>query len=196
MRRDACYVLPEAQDTVAVTFWMPLCSTNARNGTMQYIRGGHIDAHRDQSLRALPRVVDGGRTLEHLHEPGWNEETQRNGTVTGFMTIPEDNLPTGEVVTVDVEQGEMIVTSNIMPHRSLPNWSREMRWSCDWRVQDMRLPHGWASNADGGGGGCYQLTSDDPSFVPDWECIPGPPAADCALHPYSWIDEAGTFHRH
>ena len=123
-------------------------------GTMQYIRGRHIDAHRDQSLRALPRVVDGGRTLEHLHEPGWNEETQRNGTVTGFMTIPEDNLPTGEVVTVDVEQGEMIVTSNIMPHRSLPNWSEEMRWSCDWRVQDMRLPHGWGSNEDGSGGGC------------------------------------------
>ena len=44
--------MPEAQDTVAITVWMPLCNATARNGTMQYIRRGHIDAHQDGTLRA------------------------------------------------------------------------------------------------------------------------------------------------
>ena len=182
--RPARSVMPEAQDTVAITVWMPLCDATARNGTMQYIRGGHIGAHQDRSLKVSESGVDGGgRTLEHVRDP------------TGLVKIEENNLPAGEVVTVEVEEGQCIVTSNIMPHRSMPNHSDEMRWSIDWRWQDYRLPHGWARNQpaaswSGADGGCYRIEVDD-----GWQVIAGPDPASCKQHPWCWFDDEGVYHR-
>lgn len=137
------------------------------------------------TVRACACVVaqEGGRTLLHVKDP------------TGFVKIEEDNLPQGDVVTVEVEQGEFIVTSNIMPHRSLPNHSDEMRWSCDWRWQDSRLPHGWARHQppaswSGADGGCYRIEREE-----GWQVVPGPDPAQCLQHPWSWFDDDGVYHR-
>lgn len=191
---------PDAQDTIAVTFWMPLCDSTAENGTMQYIRGGHIGAHQDPTLRCSANTVDGGRTLEHVREPGYGVEEAP--PTTGYMLISEDNLPHGEVATVEVTEGELIVTSNLIPHRSLPNNSESIRLSVDWRLQDMRCPHGWARQSGSTAGraepgGCWQLSNcDEPEWQPNWKVLPGPDAATTPLHPWSWIDDEGGFHRH
>ena len=197
---DVQYVNPDAQDTIGVTVWMPLCDSTAANGTMQYIRGGHIDAHHDPGLLGSANSVPEGRTLEHVREEGWGEEGAP--PTSSYMLLAEDNLPGGEVSTVELGIGDLIVTSNIIPHRSLPNLSDGVRLSVDWRWQDMRLPHGWAkeSGSTAGhdtAGGCWQLSKrGDPEWEPDWEVVPGPEAADTPLHPWSWIDDGGGFHRH
>eukprot|EP01043_Picozoa_sp_COSAG02_P034145 COSAG02_NODE_2372_length_9029_cov_5.008735_1_plen_430_part_00 len=193
-------VNPDAQDTIAVTFWMPLCDSTAENGTMQYIRGGHIGAHQDPTLRCSINAVDEGRTLEHVREPGYGVEGAP--PTTGYMLIAEDNLPRGEAATVAVTEGELIVTSNLIPHRSLSNSSESIRISVDWRLQDVRCPHGWAqqSGSTAGreeAGGCWQISKqDEPEWQPDWQLLPGPDAAKTPLHPWSWIDVEGGFHRH
>lgn len=100
---------------------------------MQYIRGGHIDAHRDPHLLGSANAVEEGRTLEHVREEGHGVEGAP--PTTGYMLLAEDNLPGGEAATVEIEAGDLIVTSNIIPHRSLPNLSDGVRLSVDWRWQ-------------------------------------------------------------
>lgn len=185
-----------------MTVWMPLCDSNAANGTMEYIRGGHIGAHRDTSLRSSPNDADveGGRTLEHVREEGYG--VPGAPPTTGYMIIAEDNLPRGEVATVEIGVGELILTSNIIPHRSTANESDGVRLSVDWRLQDMRCPHGWARQSGstaghGAVGGCWQVSKrGEPDWEPDWELVPGPDAATTPLHAWSWIDDEGVFHRH
>ena len=202
-RRDACYVNPDAADSIAVTVWMPLCDSTSLNGAMQYINGGHIGAVLDSKLRvakAVGAATNAGRTLEHVREAGWR--VPGAPPTTSFMILTEDRLPDGEVVTVEVAAGEMILSSNMIPHQSLPNHSDSVRLSFDWRMQDMRLPHGWARQAGSTAGksehgGCWRLSKKGcPGYIPDWQLLPGPDAASTALHPWSWIDDEGGFHRH
>jgi hypothetical protein len=145
--QDACYVNPDAQDSIAVTVWMPLCESTAENGTMQYVRGGHIGAVNDPKLRVstTKNGTPDGRTLEHVREEGYG--VAGAPPASGYMILTADRLPDGEVVTVEVGEGEMILSSNIIPHRSTANLSDGVRLSCDWRMQDLRLPHGWAREA-------------------------------------------------
>ena len=66
---------------------------------------------------------------------------------------------------------EVLSHTSFTPHRSLPNKTRQARFSFDMRYQDARLPHGMGKN-----GGLVQLRSASPTFEVDWQEGPlGPP---------------------
>jgi ectoine hydroxylase-related dioxygenase (phytanoyl-CoA dioxygenase family) len=45
-----------------------------------------------------------------------------------------------QAVDVPLDPGDVVLFSNLLYHRGLPNASKEIRWSCDWRYQDATQP--------------------------------------------------------
>ena len=106
----------ESWATLQVTAWVPLVNTNATNGCMQVVRGAHRS----------------GGTATHACCAGgtWYTEvtpTELEATLGADMGR--------DVVTCEVPYGSVLLLNNLIPHRSLPNYSRGIRWSLDLRWQ-------------------------------------------------------------
>ena len=99
--QDTAYLLPEADDTDQVTCWIPFEDVNAKNGCMQYIRGGN-------QRRELFR--------HHI-------EGQVDGRSSPYLVIKEEDLPKGEIVTCNMKLGSVLFHMQHSPHRSLENHS-------------------------------------------------------------------------
>jgi hypothetical protein len=56
------------------------------------------------------------------------------------LKIADEDLPMGEVVTVPVKRGGVLLLTNLLPHCSIPNVSDGIRWSMDLRYQSAALP--------------------------------------------------------
>jgi len=56
----------------------------------------------------------------------------------GYLEITD--LPDGEVVTVPVKRGSVLLLTNRTPHQSTPNTTDGIRWSMDLRYQSASLP--------------------------------------------------------
>lgn len=117
--QDLAYLVPEeAGDTLVVNVWLPLVQATEANGCMQVIRGSHrydLIAHNF-----------------HDQTPGH----------TGGKGISEQELPPGEVVTAELEVGDVLLTSERVVHRGLPNRADTVRWSVDTRYSQIGLPTG------------------------------------------------------
>ncbi len=117
--QDLAYLIPEeAGDTLVVNVWIPLVKVTAENGCMQVIRGSHrfdLIAHnyRDQT-------------------PGH----------TGGKGISDAELPPGEIVTAELDFGDVLLTNERVVHCGLPNRSNTARWSVDTRYSQIGLPTG------------------------------------------------------
>jgi len=48
-----------------------------------------------------------------------------------------------DIVTCPVAYGSVLLLNNLIPHRSLPNYSDGIRWSLDLRWQDAAQPNGF-----------------------------------------------------
>ena len=48
-----------------------------------------------------------------------------------------------DVVTCEVRRGSVLLLNNLIPHRSLPNYSGGIRWSLDLRWQRASEPNGF-----------------------------------------------------
>ncbi|NKB69357.1 MAG: hypothetical protein GKR89_19980 [Candidatus Latescibacteria bacterium] len=117
--QDLAYLVPEeAGDTLVVNFWVPLVATTAANGCLQVVRGSHRQG-----------LVD-----HRLHQPG----------AKGSRGIVEADLPAGDIVTAEMEAGDVLLTMERLVHRSLPNRSDTVRWSVDTRYCQIGLPTGRA----------------------------------------------------
>ena len=108
----------EAGDTLVLNFWIPLVDARAENGCMQMMRGTHT---------LLPHDL-------HLPMPYGKE----------IVGIENRDLPDGEIVTGEVDVGDVIMTTERVLHRSLPNISDTVRWSVDNRYSALGLPTGRA----------------------------------------------------
>jgi ectoine hydroxylase-related dioxygenase (phytanoyl-CoA dioxygenase family) len=91
-----------------VNVWMPLVPARRANGCMQFVPGTH-----------------------------------RIGLVTHerrdhYLEISAAEIAAREADAVDIEcdPGDVILFSNMLFHRGLPNHTDTIRWSCDWRYQD------------------------------------------------------------
>ena len=110
----------EAGDTLLVNCWIPLVDARAENGCMQMMRGTH-------GLPLLPH---------DLRVPLPNGKH--------CVGIDDRDLPDCEVVTGELNAGDVLLTTERVLHRSLPNVSETVRWSVDTRYSALGLPTGRA----------------------------------------------------
>ena len=112
--QDLAYLIPEdAGETLVVNFWIPLVRATAENGCMQVLRGSHRAG-----------------LLSHDHRE------------TTYIGVAETDLPDGDVVTCEVDEGDVLLTMERLLHRSIPNISDTVRWSVDSRYCRIGLPPG------------------------------------------------------
>lgn len=109
--QDSGYFEPYCDKSLILTCWMPLVDATPEMGCMQVMRRGHL-----------------GEVVPHGH--GENH----------YLQIAEEDLPTGEIVTVPVRRGGVLLMTNCTPHCSTPNTSDIIRWSMDLRYQSASLP--------------------------------------------------------
>ena len=109
--QDSGYFEPYCDQSLILTVWVPLVDASEENGCLQLI----------------PRVHTGG-IYRHA----------ANGQHTKYLEI--QNLPAGDILTVPVRKGGVLLMTNRTPHQSLPNRSTGIRWSADLRFQSAELP--------------------------------------------------------
>ncbi len=112
--QDAGVLLPEADDTLVVTTWIPLVDTNETNGTLMVYPRCH-----KEPLRT------------HFHPSSGSN-----------WAIAEDEMPEGEPVKVAVKRGGFLMMHCRTPHGSQPNRADTIRWSMDLRWNDARKANG------------------------------------------------------
>ncbi|MEM7125633.1 MAG: phytanoyl-CoA dioxygenase family protein [Chloroflexota bacterium] len=123
--QDLAYLVPEeAGETLVVNFWIPLAKATVENGCMQVIRGSHRTGLIPHNYQIT--------TPDHKGPRG----------------IANDDLPSDEIVTCEVDIGDVLMTTERVVHRSLPNRSKTVRWSVDTRYSRIGLPTG-RSNVPG-----------------------------------------------
>ena len=76
-------------------------------------------------LQIIPRV-------HHSRTVYWSE---------GFG-IEEGRLPEGDVLSLPMRKGDVLLMHKLIPHRSIPNRTNAIRWSLDLRYQQTGLPTG------------------------------------------------------
>lgn len=76
-------------------------------------------------LQIIPRV-------HHSRTVYWSE---------GFG-IEDGGLPEGEVLSLPMKRGDVLLMHKLIPHRSISNRSGAIRWSLDLRYQQTGLPTG------------------------------------------------------
>lgn len=110
--QDAAVLLPEADDTLVITTWIPLVDSTPENGTLQIYPGLHK-----------------GEIRRHEQFPtGWG--------------LVDECLPEGEPLTLSMKKGDLIFIHCRTPHGSQPNRTDAVRWSLDLRFHDARKPAG------------------------------------------------------
>ena len=119
--QDLAYLIPEeAGETLVVNVWLPLVQATEENGCMQVIRGSH-----------------------RFNLIGHNYQDPTPGH-TGGRGISDAELPPGDIVTAELNAGDVLLTSERVVHRGLPNRSNTVRWSVDTRYSQIGLPTGRA----------------------------------------------------
>ena len=91
-----------------VNVWAPLVPATEKNGCMQFVPGTH-------RLGVVP----------HEKREYYLEIAQE-----------ELDLRLGQAVSIEVDPGDVVLFHNLMFHCGLPNMTRTVRWSMDWRYQD------------------------------------------------------------
>jgi hypothetical protein len=109
--QDSGYFEPYCDRSLILTAWIPLVDSNEENGCLQVI----------------PRAHTAG-VFKHIPNEVHNK----------YFQI--EKLPPGEVLTVPVRKGGVLLMTNRTPHQSLANRSKGIRWSADLRFQSAELP--------------------------------------------------------
>lgn len=112
VHQDAAVLLPEADETLIVTTWIPLVDATEKNGTLQ----------------VYPRLHTGPIRTHEKCPYGW--------------TITDAEMPTDTPLTIPVNRGDVIFIHCRTPHSSTLNRSDRVRWSLDLRWHDARKPAG------------------------------------------------------
>jgi ectoine hydroxylase-related dioxygenase (phytanoyl-CoA dioxygenase family) len=113
VHQDAAALLPEADETLIVTTWIPLVDVSGDMGPVEVYPGWHR-----------------GGILRHVKAPG------------GGLTIAADAVPGAVPVPLPLEKGGVLLLHGRTPHRSQPNSTQIVRWSLDLRWNDARQPCG------------------------------------------------------
>ena len=95
-----------------VNVWAPLVPARVENGCMQFVPGTH-------KLGTVP----------HLQKEY-------------YLEIAAEHLDphVTQAVNIEVDPGDVVLFHNLLFHQGLPNRSKLVRWSLDWRYQDATQP--------------------------------------------------------
>ena len=118
--QDLGVLLPEADDTLIVTTWIPLVDADEENGTLMIYPRCHQEPLRQHVRQHVRPPADQG----------------------GSFTVAPEELPPWDPVTIPVQRGGLIAIHCRTPHGSQPNGSDAIRWSMDLRWNDARKPNG------------------------------------------------------
>ncbi|GFO25971.1 phytanoyl-coa dioxygenase 1-like [Plakobranchus ocellatus] len=121
--QDAGYFDPASYATMIPVVWVPLLDTTTDNGCLQIVEGGHKN----------------GMVCDHLNcfANTWHIMMDESKVEKTLGVNLEKN-----VKTLPIKKGSFIVFNNLVPHRSLPNKTNQIRWSLDLRYQKPGLPEG------------------------------------------------------
>ncbi|OWF37078.1 uncharacterized protein LOC110440617 [Mizuhopecten yessoensis] len=144
--QDSAYLDTESYHVLQPTAWIPLLDAHEQNGCMQVIHKGH-----KKGIVGNHQCCHGGTWYVMLDE----EEMQR----TLDADIPSD------IRTCPVPYGGMLLLNNVIPHRSLPNMTNQIRWSLDLRFQNPTLPYGFYGMKKG----VIFRKSNDPDYQIPWQ---------------------------
>ena len=114
--QDLGVLLPDADNTLIITTWIPLVDADEENGTLMVYPRCHKEPLR---THVKPPADKGGN----------------------WMVAP-DELPATEPVTIPIKRGGLLAIHCRTPHGSQPNRSDSIRWSMDLRWNDARMPNG------------------------------------------------------
>lgn len=109
--QDSSYLADGAQTAPQVTCWMPLMDAKIENGCMEVAVGEHF-----------------GGEKRHVAQ-----EYEELGNTSWYLEIDPDLVSAFKTEICEVQRGDVIVFTHLTPHRSLPNLSRNCRWSIDMR---------------------------------------------------------------
>ncbi|XP_046567731.1 1-deoxypentalenic acid 11-beta-hydroxylase-like [Haliotis rubra] len=144
--QDAAYLENSTYGVLQPAAWIPLLDTNETTGCMEMIVGGHRS----------------GRVGKHTC--CWAD--------TWYVILPEDEM--SAALGVDMERdrricpvpyGGMLLLNNLVPHRSLPNLSTDIRWSLDLRWQAPNKPVGFYGIRQG----VLMRSAKDPDLKVNWD---------------------------
>ena len=141
--QDTAYLLQGAETTLQPTAWIPFEDIDREIGALQVIRGGHQPV----------RVFEHYKEKSVGHAKSW------------YLFIPDNDLPADRVVTCEMKVGSVLLLNQLIPHRSLENFSDKVRWSIDLRWQDPALPTGVEGHSEP----IVMRKADDPAWRPDWD---------------------------
>lgn len=105
--QDNGVVLPEADETNMLTIWFPLWDAPVESGCLQ----------------VMPRSKERG-LRDHCPLPGG-------------LSIPQKLLELGHATPVPLQQGDALFMHRLTCHASLPNRSKNVRWSFDLRYNPI-----------------------------------------------------------
>jgi ectoine hydroxylase-related dioxygenase (phytanoyl-CoA dioxygenase family) len=110
--QDAGYTEGETGELRMVNVWTPLVPPNVENGCMQFVPATH-------KLGPVPH---------------------HKGPI--YLIIDDEWLKPRlkDAVNIEMEIGDIVLFSNLLFHVGLPNRSKHIRWSADWRYQDATQP--------------------------------------------------------
>lgn len=148
--QDVGYLDNNSYKVLQPTAWIPLLDANEFNGCMELMNKGH-----KTGKVATHQCCHGGTWYVMLEE----EEMKKK------LDIDVEN----DRVLCRVPYGGMLLLNNMIPHRSLPNVTKQTRWSLDLRWQNPNLPNGFYNMKD-----CVLMrTKDNPNLVVDWDKFEG-----------------------
>lgn len=116
--QDSSYLEPECDEHLIVTIWTALTESTEANGCLEVVPRAHTSGIRTH-------VNVRGRT---------------------YLDMPE-YVGGVESVLIPAKPGDVIVMTNLTPHRSGPNLSEDIRWSVDFRYHHVDTPSGYPREA-------------------------------------------------
>jgi len=143
--QDTAYMDSHCWNVLQFTAWLPLVHATKASGCMEVIRGGHKTG------------------LTAMHTGCWNNTWYvelSDATMERELKVNVER----DTVLCEVPLGSVLFINNILPHRSLPNVSNDIRWSLDLRWHDPAFPNGLWGLKDS----VLMTKRDDPNFQPDW----------------------------
>jgi len=143
--QDCGYMDNTSYKMIVPTAWVPLLDANEDNGCLQFAENGHKT----------------GRIA--VHKCCWGG--------TWYVMCDDDEMANTlgvdldkDIKTCPIPYGGLVLFHNAVPHRSLPNISKDVRWSLDLRWQRPSDPDGlWGLKKP-----VVMRSKDNPNMEIDW----------------------------